>query len=282
MIRVNLLHNRKDGMQKLPAEPGGASFISGREVLLAAVFLVLGGVILWFVVSESSSPEAEAFVAEKSAPAEEVASADPAMATSGSGQGAASGAQPAASTAPLAGETPGATPPPTPSAALQPGAAQNSTPSTVSPAPSGAAPESRTPAPRTSQPIPAQPRSAAVDRPATSSGAAASSAGSVTLNEVRVLNETGGLQILAATDRRPEYKLFRVENPDRVVIDMPGAWLEVPRAGREVQVSHPIVKLLRVAQNQLEPPLVRLVLEVASFPDLQVVPRADGLLISIE
>jgi hypothetical protein len=91
----------------------------------------------------------------------------------------------------------------------------------------------------------------------------------------------GGLQIFAATNRRPEYKLFRVENPNRIVIDMPGTWMEIPRDGREQQVSHSIIKQLRVAQNQLDPPMVRLVLEVSSFPELQVVPRDDGLTISV-
>ena len=72
MIRVNLLHNRKDGMQRLSTEPGGASaFISGREVLLAAVFLILGGAILWFVLTNSGGSDSDATLTEETAPAPE-------------------------------------------------------------------------------------------------------------------------------------------------------------------------------------------------------------------
>jgi hypothetical protein len=103
----------------------------------------------------------------------------------------------------------------------------------------------------------------------------------VTLSEIRIERQAGALQIFAATDGLPEYKLFRVDNPERVVIDMPGVRLDVPRPGRDLPVGHSIVQHVRVAQNQLDPPLVRLVLEVSSFPELQVVPRADGLMISV-
>jgi hypothetical protein len=98
---------------------------------------------------------------------------------------------------------------------------------------------------------------------------------------IRILRQPGTLQIFVATNDLPEYKLFRVDNPERVVIDMPGVRLDVPRPNREQQVGHSIVQYLRIAQNQLDPPLVRLVLEVSSFPELQVVPRPDGLMISV-
>jgi hypothetical protein len=106
-------------------------------------------------------------------------------------------------------------------------------------------------------------------------------AGAILLNDVRILPVAGALQIFVAAASLPEYKLFRVENPNRVVIDLPGAWLEVPRDSREQQVSHSIVRQMRIAQNQLDPPLVRLVLEVSSFPEFQVAPRTDGLMISV-
>jgi hypothetical protein len=65
------------------------------------------------------------------------------------------------------------------------------------------------------------------------------------------------------------------------VIDLPGVTHEIPRESREQQVAHPIVHEVRIAQNQLSPPLVRLVLLVDSFPGMHVVPSASGLLIEI-
>jgi hypothetical protein len=296
-------------MQRLAAEPGGASaFISGKEVLLAAVFLVLGGAILWFVLTNSTTPpDSEAIAAEEVSPSgESTITPEPVPETS---------AQQAAVPEPSDADT---TDPETP--ILETTAAETTTaknavvknlaPSTAAqaraaspqaPALSGA-PESAPPAslrdstataaaappvsPPTSPP-PSRPaptpasRPPSIDRPDASSSGLSAPAGAVTLSAVSVLDVAGGLQIFAATNRRPEYKLFRVENPNRIVIDMPGTWMEIPRDGREQQVSHSIIKQLRVAQNQLDPPMVRLVLEVSSFPVLQVVPSDDGLTISV-
>jgi hypothetical protein len=102
-----------------------------------------------------------------------------------------------------------------------------------------------------------------------------------TLNEIQVQGEGGRLVIFARMDGLPDYKLFRVENPSRMVIDLPGVTHEIPRESRERPVSDSVVKEIRVAQNQLDPPLVRLVIQVESFPEFQVLPRPDGLIIDI-
>ena len=316
MIRVNLLHNRREGMQRLAAEPGGASaFISGREVLLAAVFLVLGGAILWFVLANSTTPpDSEAIVAEEVQPSGET-SIPPEAGPETAQQGAApepsfAGTADPDSGTPDAGmlipETAAAE-----TATSKTATVKNLAPDTVaqaSAAPAASAlsvtPEPALPAsardsspaaavarPVSAPPLPSQPasqpvstsisRPPSVDRSGAGSSGLSAPAGAVTLSAVNVLDVAGGLQIFVATNGRPEYKLFRVENPNRVVIDMPGTWMEIPREGREQQVSHSIIKQLRVAQNQLDPPMVRLVLEVSSFPELQVVPREDGLTISV-
>lgn len=280
MIRVNLLHSRKDGMQRLPAEGGASAFISGREVLLAAVFLVLGGIILWVVVSNSNGPDDAALVAEETTAPPALAPPEQAFVPDGQADPArvAEAAIPQGETpAPLAS---GSGEPPAVAAAVAESAASSATGNVQRPVSS---PSTQTPPPARppSQPAAPAPRSSAASPPATSSGTSAAPSGSLILSAVRVFTRGSDLQIIAATDGLPEYKLFRVENPDRVVIDIPGAWLEVPRAERERTVSHPVVQQLRIAQNQLEPPLVRVVLEVSSFPELQVVPRSDGLVISV-
>jgi hypothetical protein len=101
------------------------------------------------------------------------------------------------------------------------------------------------------------------------------------MSALRVLGEGNALQIVAATNGRPEYKMFRIDNPGRVVIDLPGVRQEIPRPDREQHVSNSVVKSVRVAQNRIEPPLVRLVLEVESFPEMEILSRPDGLLINV-
>jgi hypothetical protein len=101
------------------------------------------------------------------------------------------------------------------------------------------------------------------------------------LHELRVEPAGNNLRILALADRAPEYKMFRVDNPDRIVIDIRALRLDLPRESREQKISHALVRGVRIAQNQIEPPVVRLVLEVSSFPELQILPRADGLQINV-
>lgn len=259
MIRVNLLRNRKEGLQGLVEPRGASSFISGREVLLAGLFLVLGGAILWFVLGHSA----------------------------GSDQAVASGnAEPAPS---RSGAEASVTP-------IQ-GAARSTSPRTLqSAAPATSLPPSEPPP----SPLPTSPMGSVSPRgstllsskssAATAPGAARSAAplagpsgsgGVITMSELRILGEGDALQILVATDGRPEYKMFRVDSPDRIVIDLAGVRHEIPRENREQTLANSIVRTVRVAQNQIEPPMVRLVLEVESFPELQILPRPDGLLINV-
>jgi len=272
MIRINLLRNRKEGLQGLVAEPGGtSSFVSGREVLLAALFLVLGGAILWFVLGQSAGTDPDVVSGNAEAPS------------------SLSGAEASVTPAEVAASS--STPPVTVQSAQL-----ASPPPSV---PTGRLPSARSTLPPSAPPLsasaaPVSPRGSTLlsGRGSTASAPVAAravppvagpsgSGGVITMKELRILGEGNSLQILAATDGRPEYNMFRVDNPDRVVIDLPGVRHEIPRESREQRPSNSIVTAVRVAQNQIEPPMVRLVLEVEAFPVLQVLPRPDGLLINI-
>jgi hypothetical protein len=259
MIRVNLLRNRKEGLQRLMAEPRGAStFVSGREVLLAALFLALGGAILWFVLGHPGAPD----------PAVAAGTVETSSSQSG-GETVATPTEVAVGreAAPVVQSTPlGSSPPPSPAPAA-------SRPSAAGPVnPRGSTLLSQ----RSSTALaPAAPSTA------TPAAGFSGSGGVITMSALRILGEGDNLQILAATDGRPEYKMFRVDNPDRVVIDLAGVRHEISRENREQLLSNSIVKEVRVAQNQIEPPMVRLVLVVESFPELQILPRPDGLLINV-
>jgi hypothetical protein len=257
MIRVNLLRNRKEGLQRLMAQPRGAStFVSGREVLLAALFLALGGAILWFVLGHSTEPD-PAVAAQGLAPASSRPGDPPAARPTAVAAGRE--APPVVQSAPLDSRRPSPTPASTgPSAATAAVNPRGSTLLSERSSTASAAPRAATPAPVIS-----------------------SSGGAITMSALSILGEGNTLQILAATDGLPEYKMFRVNNPDRVVIDLAGVRHEISRENREQLLSNSIVKEVRVAQNQIEPPMVRLVLVVESFPELQILPRPDGLLIIV-
>jgi hypothetical protein len=268
MIRVNLLRNRKEGLQRLMAEPCGAStFVSGREVLVAALFLALGGAILWFVLGHSAEPD-PAVVAENVEPAPSQssgeASARPAEVAAGR-----SAPTPVVQSPPLGSSLtspPSAAPPP---AAAMPAATNPSPPATGSPRGSTLLSERSSAA-----------SALDAERTAPTAGISAS-AGVITMSALRILGQGDNLQIVATTNGRPDYKMFRVDNPDRVVIDLAGVRHEISRENREQLLSNSIVKEVRLAQNQIEPPMVRLVLVVESFPELQILTGPDGLLINV-
>jgi AMIN domain len=289
MIRLNLLRNRKEGLQRLVAEPGGtSSFVSGREVLLAGLFLVLGGAILWFVLGHQAS-EDPAVTAGNAEPPASRANVEEASGPAGRTVPSVLPTSEPSTRLPV-------TPATSPTVALTPvrskaldSVAQNSPPSSSvlphsSPAASGpsTSPTGTPAGPRGSTLL--STRSSTVSgnsRPATPVVAGPRSGGVITMRELRILGQGKTVQILAATDGQPEYKMFRVENPDRIVIDMAGVRHEISRENREQRLSNSIVNEVRVAQNQIDPPMVRLVLEVESFPELQILARPDGLLINV-
>ncbi len=313
MIRVNLLRNRKEGLQGLVSESNGASsFISGREVALAGLFLVLGGAILWFVLGRQAVP-GPAVAAEDAGPSSTPEASIPATAPADTTANVSLPAGeppvlPAALDAsqaaglPVADSRTDATPDAA-ADAPRPDAPTGASVAEAPPSGSAAASAAASLSPSLSKPPVAAPgqrgstllsqhaTTSALDKSAaggTGGGAGLESAtvgaasdGVITLRDLRILGQGDSLQIVAATNGLPAYKMFQVEKPNRVVIDLAGVRQEIPREEREQIVPNSVVKQVRIAQNQIDPPLVRLVLEVESFPELQIVPRPDGLLINV-
>jgi hypothetical protein len=152
--------------------------------------------------------------------------------------------------------------------------AASSAPPVVSSAPAPPAPAIPVPAAPAEQPAP-RPEppeivATAEVAPASPTGKAAegreSEPGRLRLSEVRVTSVGDGLDIFLAVTGSPKIRSFRVDNPSRVVFDIPGAILEAPSDQRIQRLDGALVSRLRIAQNELEPPLVRLVLEVPEFP----------------
>ena len=102
-----------------------------------------------------------------------------------------------------------------------------------------------------------------------------------TLSQLVVSSEGGVLRIFAATGTQPEYSTFLLDKPKRVVVDLPGVRLTLPRGRLEQLPDHPQVSRIRAGQYQMNPPRARIVLDVSSFPDVEILPQFNGLYLVI-
>ncbi|MBI1357648.1 MAG: AMIN domain-containing protein [Acidobacteria bacterium] len=90
-----------------------------------------------------------------------------------------------------------------------------------------------------------------------------------------------GLDVFVSIAGAPTVRSFRVDNPNRVVFDIPGATLDIPDAQRNQVVDGELVQRVRIAQNTLDPPLVRLVLETPVFPAVEISSNDAGVSLRI-
>ncbi len=233
MIRINLLKHMPAPTERLqamlnPSRSGG--FISRRETVLGGLFLLLAFTILGTQLWLSREPEDEP-------PVEEVAKV-PAIGQPQfkMGRGAVN---------PFAVKNPR-------TSAAEPKAATAAAP--VAPKPDQP-PQADPPAPK--------PAAKQAPKPPSEPPGADETSG---LTGVRVTTLEDGVDIFLPIPGRPPVRSFRVDNPNRVVFDIPGALLEAPGEQRNQPVDSALVTRVRAAQNSIEPPLVRVVLEVPQFP----------------
>jgi type IV pilus assembly protein PilQ len=81
------------------------------------------------------------------------------------------------------------------------------------------------------------------------------------------------IQISASGPMKPE--AMKLENPDRIVVDLPNASWD--RAPRQIPVKADDVKDVRLALYQLNPPVTRVVVDLQEAKDYELVPAANGL-----
>ena len=98
-----------------------------------------------------------------------------------------------------------------------------------------------------------------------------------TITAVSFETQPDALVVRAQTGSAPKHKSFELNKPDRLVIDLPGCSLDVPREQRSQQVDHPPVERVRINLFQKSPPVVRLVLDLARMPQYQINPSPAGL-----
>jgi len=97
------------------------------------------------------------------------------------------------------------------------------------------------------------------------------------LRDLSVSTGKNSLRIFAATSQKLTFSVFRLSDPNRVAIDLPGVMLSIARPRRTIEVAHPPLQRVRIEQHRFDPPLVRLVLDVSWFPQLEITPRSEGL-----
>ena len=273
MIRVNLLRPRtqRGGGLLSALLPGGRSaFISGREILVALILLVAGASMLHLHYGLSDSEQAEGGENTAAALSPGAAGADPAAPDPASADPAApdlvANAQPAGSAS--AGgneETTG-------------GGAGADSPSSEDP--------NESPLTLAASPTPQQRAFAKAQQDAAarlavkarqSTAMLSPPPGAAKLTDVRITQRGGALRLSLITGERSDYDMFRLENPNRVVVDLPATWLALPADRLSQEISHPLVHRIRLGQYKSNPPISRLVLDVEGFPNLLVFPHSGGL-----
>ncbi len=98
-----------------------------------------------------------------------------------------------------------------------------------------------------------------------------------TLRELDVAVADGAVEIRIRAGRELESSWFTLPDPARVVVDLKDSNLDMQQ--RSQSIDHPTIKRVRIAQYQLEPMIVRVVIEVDSRPEVTITKQPDGLTI---
>ena len=263
MIRVNLLKAKSSSAGRLEslATPRDGTFVTRREVALGGLFLLAGALILFFQFRDEQ-PSAQALAGADSQASE----GDFIDATIGDGTSDASDALdgPDAPDGPSAPAEPAAGP-------REPGSDTPSAQRLAGTALNPSAPVA--PGPGTS---PAREASVAADKPSPAPATPPAAEGGK-LTQLVVSGGAEALRIFALTGKQPEYSSFRLDRPKRVVVDLKGVRVSLPRSQIQQTVSHAQVKTVRAGQFRVQPPTARLVLDVESYPEIEFLPQFNGL-----
>lgn len=266
MMRVNLLRGRPGAGGKMQAAmtPGSShAFVSRKELLLGSVFLLLGCVILFTQFKKfEAAPFDDAILGSLGG--------DPGGRQAGAPDLAAAGVpSPAEAEEPVVlqatldapTESPGVEPD-APAAAGAEAAASGASPEAGVASAGGSAAQ----------------QSAAAETPA--SLEPPNPAGGE-LRQMFVSFVDDAVRVFAGTGNVPVYESFHLENPNRVVVDLPGVVVRLPADKLDQTVTHPQVQRVRAAQLSADPPVARLVLDVSSFPKVEFFPQFNGLYIRV-
>src|SRR3954468_18658422 len=100
----------------------------------------------------------------------------------------------------------------------------------------------------------------------------------ISIKNVAVVRGKSGMQveILATGPVTPQ--TMKLASPDRVVLDLPNT---IPAAKRELSVNGSDIKMVRMARFQVQPPVTRVVIDLAGNRDYEVVPSGNKIILKL-
>ena len=101
----------------------------------------------------------------------------------------------------------------------------------------------------------------------------------VLVRHVSVARASGGMDVEIAASAPVKPSVMKLSSPDRVVVDIPDS-MPVGRQ-RPILVNGPDVKAVRVARYQEEPPVTRVVVDLAREHHYEVVPAANKVILKL-
>src|SRR4051812_48090771 len=100
----------------------------------------------------------------------------------------------------------------------------------------------------------------------------------ISIKNVAVVRGKSGMQveILATGPVTPQ--TMKLASPDRVVLDLPNT---IPATKRELSVNGADIKTVRMARFQVQPPVTRIVVDLAANRDYELVPDGNKIILKL-
>lgn len=120
----------------------------------------------------------------------------------------------------------------------------------------------------------------AVPAPAPAKTAPAEASGkTIVVRHVSVLRGKGGMEVEISTSEPLQPEVMKVADPDRIVIDLPNA--KFAARPKPIVINGREIKGIRMGKFQADPPVARVVVDLASAQDYQVVSKPGKLVLKL-
>jgi len=106
----------------------------------------------------------------------------------------------------------------------------------------------------------------------------ATSAKTASVKNLAVVRGKSGMQVEIVASAPITPQAMKLSSPDRVVLDLPNT---VPAAKRELSVNGSDIKMVRMARFQVNPPVTRVVIDLAGNRDYEVVPSGNKIILKL-
>jgi hypothetical protein len=112
--------------------------------------------------------------------------------------------------------------------------------------------------------------------------AAPTPGGAVSVNTVSVETSPSQVTITIGTNGPPSYKTMTLSGPDRLVIDITGGTMSVPRAQQRIDVAALGVSRVRSAQFKNDPAVARIVVDMETKLDSDIAVKDNSLVVRLK